>query len=451
MGGILRKKRNTRNSVIASRNLYTKTSISRSNIDKLRNKSVSSLPSSEGTLQKSREHAPDYMILVLVLLLIAIGAIIGFTNSPGLTEVRGLPSDFYTKKQFIAIGVGLIAFYITSRLDTKIWKKLVVPTLISAALIAAAVRLFGTPIYGAYRWLDVGGVSIQAAEVIKFALVLWLSYFIYQHKKEGTLFEKDNIKRVGLVTAIVLVVVAGLQSDLGSAAVMVAMVFVALFIAGLPKKYILTSVIAIAIAGTLLIIPSAYRVQRVETFLNPTADCQDAGYQVCQALISVGSGGVVGKGLGRSVQAYGYLPEALSDSIFALIAENMGFIGAAFVVLIFLELFRRLHKIALASPNTYHRYMVYIILIWLASQTAINIGAMIGIFPLKGITLPLISFGGTSIIFVLAALGICFKISRFTDLRAAQVNESGIELRQPYNKPQQNQTAGTSGRVFRRT
>ena len=226
---------------------------------------------------------------------------------------------------------------------------------------------------------------------------------------------------------------------------MVAMIFSALFIAGLPKKYILYSIAGVIVAGALAILPSAYRLQRVETFLNPTADCQDAGYQVCQALISVGSGGVLGRGLGRSVQAYGYLPEALSDSIFALIAENAGFLGAAFVILVFLELFRRLHKIAVASADTYSRYLVYMVLIWLASQTMINIGAMIGLLPLKGITLPLISFGGTSIIFVLAALGICFKISKSTDLRAAQMNEL------QYSESDKSKSSNPSGaRVFRR-
>lgn len=372
----------------------------------------------------SREHAPDYMIVFLIVVLIAVGAVIGYTNSPGLTEVRGLPSDFYTKKQFIATLIGVVAFFVTYSLKLDFWRKYVKHFSILAVFVAIAVRLFGTPIYGAYRWLDVGGISVQAAEVIKLAIVLWLSNFIYKKLQNGSLFTIDNLKRVLYVSVGVVIVVAGLQSDLGSAAVMVAMIFGALFIAGLPKKYILYSLVAIAIAASLAIIPSSYRLQRVETFFNPTADCEDTGYQVCQALISVGSGGVVGKGLGRSVQAYGYLPEALSDSIFAIIAENLGFFGAAIVLLVFLELFRRLHKIAIASPDIHNRYLVYIILLWLASQTAINVGAMIGLLPLKGITLPLISFGGTSIIFVLAALGICFKISRFTDLRLARLSES---------------------------
>lgn len=150
------------------------------------------------------------------------------------------------------------------------------------------------------------------------------------------------------------------------------------------------------------------------TFLHPEQDCQDAGYQACQALIAVGSGGLIGKGLSQGAQANGYLPEAANDSIFAIMAEKFGFVGVTLLVCLFMALFSRLKNILERAPDNFSRFVVTGVLAWLSTQAFINIGAMIGLLPLKGITLPFISYGGTSIIFVLAALGLVFQVSRYT-------------------------------------
>jgi cell division protein FtsW len=181
----------------------------------------------------------------------------------------------------------------------------------------------------------------------------------------------------------------------------------------------------VAIGTVLLISTSSYRRARLETFLNPTRDCQTTGYQACQALIAVGSGGMVGLGLGRSVQAYGYLPEAANDSIFAILAEKFGFIGTALLLGAFALFFSRLVKIMERTPDTYNRLLVVGILAWLSTQTLINIGAMIGLLPLKGITLPFISSGGTSLIFICGAIGIAFQISRYTTFGAISEQTTG--------------------------
>jgi len=163
-----------------------------------------------------------------------------------------------------------------------------------------------------------------------------------------------------------------------------------------------------------------YRRERLMTFLHPTANCQSTGYQACQALISVGSGGLIGLGLGRSVQAYGYLPEAANDSIFAIYAEKFGFIGVTILLALFVALFARLKTIAVRAPNNFSRFFVVGVMAWLSIQSFINIGAMIGLLPLKGITLPFVSYGGTSVVFIMAAMGVVFQISRYT----SYVNES---------------------------
>lgn len=163
-------------------------------------------------------------------------------------------------------------------------------------------------------------------------------------------------------------------------------------------------------------------------YLHPSADCQGSGYQACQALIAVGSGGMVGLGLGSSVQAYGYLPEAANDSIFAIYAEKFGFIGSIVLLALFAALFARIKAIAERTPDTFTRLVVVGIFVWLSVQSIINIGAMIGLLPLKGITLPFISYGGTSVIFSLAAVGILFQASHYTAYSRMSQNKGRGEV-----------------------
>jgi len=167
-------------------------------------------------------------------------------------------------------------------------------------------------------------------------------------------------------------------------------------------------------AFMLLILPFSYRRDRITTFMNPERDCQTSGYQTCQALIAVGSGGLFGKGLAHSGQAFGYLPEAANDSIFAIIAEKFGFVGASMLIVLLTMFFVRVKNIMERAPDDFSRLIVAGVLAWLSTQAVINIGAMLALLPLKGITLPFISYGGTSVIFVMAAVGLVFNISRYT-------------------------------------
>ncbi len=375
----------------------------------------------------TRKHRPDYVMVLTMVLLLAVGAVTVFAISPGLTVARNLPENYFSVKQLISIVLGSIAFAVASFIPMHVWKKLETPLVISALIVSIAVRLFGSPINGAYRWLDIGGISFQAAELIKLALVIWIAGLFTQVTGNKDIDNKEIFKKIAIALVAVVVIVAGIQSDFGSAAVMMAIIGAISFIAGLPMKKLLIIGSAILILGFLAIASSSYRRDRVATFLNPSRDCQNEGYQACQALITVGSGGVLGKGLGRSVQAYGYLPEAANDSIFAITSEKYGFFGASVILGIFVLLFKRIKIIAESSVDQRTRLIVYGIFIWLSTQMMINVGAMIGLLPLKGITLPLVSFGGTSIIFVMAALGIVFNASRYTDLQSQYV----IKNRQP--------------------
>jgi cell division protein FtsW len=203
------------------------------------------------------------------------------------------------------------------------------------------------------------------------------------------------------------------------------------FVAGLPMRKIVLIGVGILAVLFMAVATSEYRQHRLATYLNPTQDCLNHGYQACQALIAVGSGGMVGLGLGNSVQAFGYLPEAEHDSIFAIYAEKFGFLGVTVLLGLLLAFFARIKRIMERAPDDFSRLLVVGIFTWLAVQAIINIGAMLGVLPLKGITLPFISQGGSSVVFVMALVGIVFQISRYT-LYSVPRQTEGVNRRTGY-------------------
>lgn len=363
----------------------------------------------------SRKHRPDYALLIVALLLSVIGLIVVYAISPGLAATRNVDNNYFVIKQVVAIGLGLAAFAVCSFLPINALKNLRWGLVGLSFAGALAIFLFGEEVNGAARWIQIGGLSFQIAEMMKFTLIVWLGIFLVERIQRGEIEDnKKTLKPLLIVLAIIAVIVAKIESDLGSTGVMVAIMGIMAFTSGLPMKRLLLIGGVIAIGTLLLVASTPYRRARVATFLNPASDCQASGYQSCQALIAVGSGGVFGRGLGNGVQAYGYLPEAANDSIFAIIAEKFGFLGVSIVIGLYLLLFSRFKRIIERTRDTFSRLFVTGVLAWLSTQAIINIGAMIGLLPLKGITLPFISYGGTSILFVMAALGIVFHISRYT-------------------------------------
>ncbi len=363
----------------------------------------------------TRRHRPDYWLLVISALLLAVGLIVLYSISPGLAIEKALPENYFINKQLITVGLGIAAFIVTANMPLKMWERFQKPLLVAAAVSVVAVRLFGDEVNGAYRWIHIGGLSFQSVELIKFALLVWLAGFLTARIREGNLNDlKQTFRPLLIVLAILALVVAGVQSDLGSTGVAVLMMTVMAFVAGLPMKNIVLIGAGISMLLVLAVATSQYRQHRLMTYINPAQDCLTTGYQACQALIAVGSGGMVGLGLGNSVQAFGYLPEAENDSIFAIYAEKFGFLGVTVLLALFLAFFARIKRVMERAPDDFSRLLVTGILVWLATQSLINIGAMLGVLPLKGITLPFISYGGTSVVFVMALVGMVFHISRYT-------------------------------------
>lgn len=379
------------------------------------------------------KHRPDYQILIICLSLLGIGSIVVYSMRPGLAVSRNVSENYFTLKQVIAILLGLVVFGISSFIPIKAWRNGWKILVVLAIIAAIMVQLFDHEVNGASRWIQAGGLSFQVAELIKLALVIGLSVFLVARIDANSMSStQKTLRPILILLALIGVVVAGLESDLGSAGVMAAIVMVMAFTAGLPVGRI-SLILAILLAGTFIAISSSsYRRERVETFLNPSSDCQASGYQACQALIAVGSGGMFGRGLGKSVQAYGYLPEAANDSVFAVIAEKFGFIGVSLVIALYIWLFARMKRIITHTQDNFSRLVVVGVLSWVSVQAIINIGAMTGLLPLKGITLPFISLGGTSLVFIMAALGIVFQVSRYTNFSPVRGITIGDDASEDY-------------------
>ncbi len=378
-------------------------------------------------MQLGRKHKPDYWLLIWCAALMAIGLIVVYAISPALAITNNVSSNYYVNKQLIAIALSLVAFAITANVPLKTWRQAYKPLLIIAGLATLlALLLPVNPLYPAHRWVRLGSFSFQSVELVKFAGMIWIAGFLAERIQTDTIRSVRQTFRPLLLALLATgVIVAGVQSDLGSTGVLVIMMGTMAFIAGLPMGRIVLIAGAVVIGLILAISATPYRRARLETFLHPDSNCQGSGYQACQSLISVGSGGIVGLGLGNSVQAYGYEPEAANDSIFAIYAEKFGFVGTIVLLLIFGFFFTRLKTVAERLPDNFSRLLVIGVLAWFSTQALINIGGMIGLLPLKGITLPFISYGGTSVVFSAAAVGLVFQASQYTSYSAPRVTSSG--------------------------
>jgi cell division protein FtsW len=375
----------------------------------------------------TRRHRPDYWLLILTVALLAVGIIVVFSISPALEVEKGVSGTFYVTRQLIAVALGVAVFGIAAAIPVALWKKFALPLLGLAALTTLVALVMPVNAdYPAHRWIRLGSFSFQSVELLKFALIMWLAGFLALQAGSGKISDlRATLRPLAIGLVVAFLVVAGLQSDLGSFGVIVAMLGVMSFVAGLPMKRILIIGGIILVGVVIAVSATPYRRDRLAAYLHPERDCLVSGYQACQALIAVGSGGMIGLGLGKSVQAYGYLPEAENDSIFAIYAEKFGFLGVVVLLGLFAAFFTRLKKIAERAPDDFSRLVVIGVMVWLSTQTIINIGAMIGLLPLKGITLPLVSYGGSSVLLVMAALGVVFQISRYTHYSIPESTGSG--------------------------
>jgi cell division protein FtsW len=311
---------------------------------------------------------------------------------------------FRLQAQWLALG--LVAFSAAAIFPYQKWLKLV-PLLLFLGLlglILVVLPRFGFLRFGARRWLNLAGINFQPSELAKLAFITYLAAYLVKKKKIWPLF---------LISSLILILVM-LQPDFGTAFIILASGFVVYFVAGAPLGHVLVLALAGFLGSLFLILFSPYRKERLLTFLDPFRDPLGASYHISQALIALGSGGLFGLGLGQSRQKYEYLPAVTTDSIFAIIAEELGFLGASFLILTFVFLIWRGLRIAQLSSDPFGRFLASGITAWIGIQTLVNLAAMVSLAPLTGAPLPLISYGGSSLILILTALGILANISKQT-------------------------------------
>lgn len=357
---------------------------------------------------------PDKILLASVFSLIVFGLMMIASAGIIYSQTRfGDQYYFFRRQLFWGILPGLILFYFLQRIDYHFWKKSAVIFFLASLvlLVLVFVPSIGISTYGASRWIQLGPLSFQPSEMLKLSIILYLALWL---ENKGLKRTKDFFE--GLMPFLVVLGIVGFlvvkQPDLGTLGVIVLVSLAIFFSAGARLRH-LFSMVAAGFLGLLVLIKiEPYRFNRFLTFLNPEADPQGIGYHINQALIAIGSGGIWGIGLGHSRQKFNYLPEPAGDSIFAIIGEELGMLGVFILIMLFVVLAMRGLKIAKNAPDEFGKLVAVGITCWIIFQAFINIGSITGMIPLTGVPLPFISYGGTSIIFLLSASGILLNISK---------------------------------------
>lgn len=357
-------------------------------------------------------------LLFSVLALVVIGLVTIASAGVFYGETRFGDDYFFLKRQLLGVGVGLIALFVFQYVDYRVWRRLAFPlfAVTVLALIAVLIPGVGDRVYGASRWLSIGAFSFQPSEMAKFAFVLYLAAW----------FSRKDRKMVGdfiedLVPFLVVLGIVGFlimkQPDTGTFGLIFLIAVSVYFIAGAKVSHLFGLFLSGMAMLAILIKVAPYRLQRFLVFMNPDFDPKGAGYQVNQALIAIGSGGLFGLGLGLSRQKFNYLPEPVTDSIFAIFSEEWGFFVSVLLIALFVFIAWQGLRIARQAPDDFGRYAAAGIVSWVIFQAFINIAAATALIPLTGIPLPFVSYGGTSIVFLMAAMGILIRIGKDSTLK----------------------------------
>lgn len=363
----------------------------------------------------TRRHTFDISFLAIVGLLTGFG-LIALTSASSVEAFAKYKDSFYLIKHQILLGFlpGILLFFICLKIRYTFWKTMATPILIIALalLVLVLVPGIGTKLGGARSWFNVGGISFQPSEVAKLALIIYLSAWMSKHGEEIK-DVKYGLVPFLVVTGLMLGLIM-LQPDIGTMMITAIIAVIIFFLGGGSIKHIALMGVA-GILGLFALIKAApYRAARLLTFLHPELDPKGIGYQINQALLAIGSGGIFGLGFGHSRQKFRYLPEVTGDSIFAIIGEELGFILAAGLIVLFLWYLLRAISIAKHSNDEFGRFLALGIGVWVTVQAFINVAAMIGLMPLTGVPLPFISYGGTSLAILLGASGILLNISKYS-------------------------------------
>lgn len=391
-----------------------------------------------------RKHRSDLVILFATFGLMALGLIVIYAIGPMRANVlnstygTNYSQDFFFVGQLRSVAISLAAFFLSFKvIPYKYVKKFAKPIMIVALAASALLwilALSGSSLakceLGECRWYNLGFMSFQPAELLKLALVIYLADFLARKKEEGSI---GKIREFWLPLAVVVgaslffVVVA--QGDLGTGVAIMAILFGTLLVAGVPTKQYLIMLALVLIIAVGAVATSSHRMERIYAWMDTLsgAAITDSTYHIENAMLAIGTGGFFGVGIGNSVQATGYLPESINDSVFAIMGETFGFVGLFLVIAVFGALLLHILKVADHTASSSERFLVVGVFSWTLAQFAVNIMAMTGLVPVTGITLPLLSYGGTSMLFIALALGLVLQISCYTSREG--INHEDISSR----------------------
>lgn len=361
-------------------------------------------------------HAPDFFLIAVLVVLILLGILVLASASSDLGRIKFGDSFYYLKHQlFNGLLPGLIGVLLAYFVPYQKYKKIALFALIFniLLLIAVFVPSLGLKTGGSTRWLNLGFFSFQPAEFLKIFYIVYVAALVSGTKFTSKIDFKNNFLPFFLVTGIL----AGLlliQPATSTVAILVASALAVYFMGGVPWKYVLAVMAIGLVIVSLLILPNGYRRDRIFGYLNPDSGSQSINYHRNQALIAIGSGELTGMGYGKSIAKMNYLPEVVGDSIFAVLAQELGFIGAGFVVMLFVMLIVKLLLIAKNTRDKFGRYILIGFAAVIACQTFVNMGSISGILPMTGVPLPFLSYGGTALAIFMTMGGIAINVSKYS-------------------------------------
>jgi cell division protein FtsW len=360
-------------------------------------------------------HGADAVLFLLILALTIFGLMMIASSSVVLAERFREDTFFFVRHQLLYGGVvGLGAFIVGFFTPYRFWRLFALPALFASLVLLSLVFIPGLQVEsgGAARWIGIGPITIQPTEITKLAFILYLAGLLEAKGEDVRNFRKSVLPFI-VITGVISTLII-LQPDIGTLFSIVLIAGAMVFAAGFRLRHLALLGLGGVALFLLLINTASYRLSRIIVYLHPELDPQGIGYQINQALLAVGTGGVWGLGFGRSRQKYEYLPEPIGDSIFAVIAEELGFMRTSLVIAAFAAICWRGFAIARGAPDTFGRLLAVGITSWIGVQAFINIGSTLAITPLTGIPLPFISYGGSALVATLFATGILLNISRYT-------------------------------------
>lgn len=356
----------------------------------------------------------DALFLSIAGVLILAGMVVVSSASLSVADGRGLGSFHYVARHIVYLVAGAVMAFIGSRVPMRIWEQVSASAIFLAYVFLLLVFLpgVGKTVNGSTRWIDLGPVNFQVVEGVKLLMIIYLAGYLVRHGERLKKGVWEVIKPL-LLTAIAVLLLL-LQPDFGSAVLLIGITGSLIWLAGAKIRHLFMLALIVVPALAMLAYSQPYRIRRLTSFLDPWADPYDGGFQLSQALIAVGRGEWFGVGLGESVQKLFYLPEAHTDFIFAVYAEEFGFAGVSILILAFSALVYRVFLVAQKAANDGRMFAAYVchgIALWIAFQVCISIGVNLGVLPTKGLTLPFFSVGGSSLVAILFAMGIVYRTS----------------------------------------